>query len=281
MARVVVAGAGAIGASIAYHLALRGADDVVLADVGEIAGGATGKAMGGVRQQFTTEAEVRLAQASVRLFRGARRAAVRAGRLPLPRDHRARARRSSRSGAPSRRLSACRSSASTPRSSTGLRTDDVLGATICREDGIADPAGVTRELVRRAAALGVDVRERTDALTLDAETLVIACGAGSAAVAAARGVELPIRPLVRQLADVGPVDAVPVGLPMTIEENGFHFRRVGADVLRLAMGEPSRAGTGRRTCATSSSRTGASAWRTATRARPARRSAARGPASTT
>ena len=69
MARVVVAGAGAIGASIAYHLALRGADGVVLADVGEIAGGATGKAMGGVRQQFTTEAEVRLAQASVRLFR--------------------------------------------------------------------------------------------------------------------------------------------------------------------------------------------------------------------
>ena len=69
MARVVVAGAGAIGASIAYHLAQRGADGVVLADVGEIAGGATGKAMGGVRQQFTTEAEVRLAQASVRLFR--------------------------------------------------------------------------------------------------------------------------------------------------------------------------------------------------------------------
>ena len=25
---------------------------------------------------------------------------------------------------------------------------------------------------------------------------------------------------------------------MTIEENGFHFRRVGADGLRLAMGEP-------------------------------------------
>ena len=68
MARIVVAGAGAVGASIAYHLALRGADDVVLADRGEIAGGATGKAMGGVRQQFSTAAEVRLAQESVRLF---------------------------------------------------------------------------------------------------------------------------------------------------------------------------------------------------------------------
>jgi sarcosine oxidase subunit beta len=116
--------------------------------------------------------------------------------------------------------------------------DDVLGATICREDGIADPAGVTRELVRRAAALGVDVREQTDALSLEAATLVVACGASSPEVARALGVELPIRPLVRQLADVGPVEDVPRDLPMMIEENGFHFRRVGDDGLRLAMGEP-------------------------------------------
>ena len=49
MARIVVAGAGVVGASIAYHLALRGASDVVLAERGEVASGATGKAMGGVR----------------------------------------------------------------------------------------------------------------------------------------------------------------------------------------------------------------------------------------
>jgi sarcosine oxidase subunit beta len=36
---------------------------------------------------------------------------------------------------------------------------------------------------------------------------------------------------------VGPVDALPADLPMTIEENGFHFRRVGGDSLRLAMPE--------------------------------------------
>ena len=68
MARILVAGAGAIGASVAYHLALRGARDVVLCDRAEIAGGATGKAMGGFRQQFSTAAEVRLAQASHALF---------------------------------------------------------------------------------------------------------------------------------------------------------------------------------------------------------------------
>ena len=68
MARIVVAGAGAIGASIAYQLALRGADDVVLADEARVAAGATGKAMGGVRQQFSTEAEVRLARESIGFF---------------------------------------------------------------------------------------------------------------------------------------------------------------------------------------------------------------------
>ena len=62
MARIVIAGAGAIGASIAYHLALLGARDVVLCDRAEIASGATGKAMGGFRQQFSTEAEVLLAR---------------------------------------------------------------------------------------------------------------------------------------------------------------------------------------------------------------------------
>src|SRR5438445_756582 len=66
--RIVIAGAGAIGASIAYHLAEFGARDVVLADVGEVAGGATSKAMGGVRQQFSTAPEVRLAQESIGFF---------------------------------------------------------------------------------------------------------------------------------------------------------------------------------------------------------------------
>ena len=68
MARIVVAGAGAAGASVAYHLALLGAEDVVLADPRGVAGGSTSRAMGGVRQQFSTAAEVRLAQASIRFF---------------------------------------------------------------------------------------------------------------------------------------------------------------------------------------------------------------------
>lgn len=238
MARLVVAGAGAVGASIAYHLALAGADDVVLADRGEIAGGATGRAMGGVRQQFTTEAEVRLARASVRFFEelgaplfeqvGYLFLATTADGLE---ELVARRELQRALGVPVEDVDAA--------FVAGLRVDDVLGASICREDGVADPAGVTRELVRRAAKLGVDVRERTDALSIGADVLVIACGADSPTLARTVGVALPVRALVRQLGDVGPIANVPPDLPMTVEsETGFHFRRVGADRVRIAMGEP-------------------------------------------
>ena len=65
MARIVVAGSGAIGASVAYHLALLGADDVVVAERGELVSGSTSRAMGGVRQQFSTAEEVVLARESI------------------------------------------------------------------------------------------------------------------------------------------------------------------------------------------------------------------------
>src|SRR5947207_6342495 len=177
MARIVVAGAGAIGASVAYHLALRGARDVVLCDRGEVAGGSTSRAMGGVRQQFSTPAEVRLARDSIRFFEELgpplflqvgyvflattpdglagleRRVAVqRELRVPVER-------------------------VDVP---DGVRADDVLGAVACREDGVADPPAVTRELVRRAGELGVEIMEGVDARELDRDVLVVAAGPWSA-----------------------------------------------------------------------------------------------------
>ena len=234
MARIVVAGGGAVGASIAYHLALLGARDVVLADRAEIASGATGKAMGGFRQQFSTEAEVRLAQASAPLFRelgsplfdpvGYLFLATSAeGWMRL----RERAALQQQLGVPVEEAD--------PSRVPGLRTDDVHGAVACWEDGVAEPAAVTQELVRRAVGLGVDVQEQTDARELARDVLVIACGAASPELHG----ELPIRPLCRQLVDVGPVAKLPRDLPMTVEdETTFHFRR-REETLRLAMTEPS------------------------------------------
>ena len=118
----------------------------------------------------------------------------------------------------------------------GLRTDDVAGAVFCATDGVADPTAVTRELLRRAAERGVEVREHTHAEELDRDVLVIACGARSAELARSVGVELPIRPLCRQLVLTAPLP-LPDDLPLVVEaETGFHFRRRG-DRLVLAMGE--------------------------------------------
>jgi sarcosine oxidase subunit beta len=231
MARIVVAGAGATGASVAYHLAELGADDVLLVDRGEIAGGATSKAMGGVRQQFSTAAEVRLAQASIRFFEELGEplfeqvgyvfvATTEAGLAEL--EERAELQQSL--GVPVERLAV----------PAGVRGDDVVGAIGCRQDGVADPVGVTRELVQRAVERGVEVRERTAAESVESDVVVIACGPRSAEVGSELGVDLPVRPLCRQLLETTPLD-LPRSLPMTIEaETGFHFRRRGVRLV-LAM----------------------------------------------
>ena len=58
-----------IGLSIAYYLAQRGLDDVVVLERGYLAEGASGRNGGGVRQQWSTEINIRLMQESVELCR--------------------------------------------------------------------------------------------------------------------------------------------------------------------------------------------------------------------
>jgi sarcosine oxidase subunit beta len=229
---IVVAGAGAIGASVAYHLALLGAREVVLCDRGDIAGGSTSRAMGGVRQQFSTAAEVRLAQESIGFFEQLGSpyfdqvgylfvATTAAGverleqRLALQRSL----------GVPVERT----------RVPDDVQSGDVLGAVACWKDGVADPPLVTRELVRRAAELGVRVEEGRDAREFDRSVLVVCCGPWSAELAP----ELPIRPLCRQLLETAPLE-LDLRLPMVVEEEtGFHFRRRGgALVLAMSDAEP-------------------------------------------
>jgi sarcosine oxidase subunit beta len=238
--RIVVAGAGAMGASIAYHLALAGADDVVLAERHTVAAGASGKAMGGVRQQFSTAPEVLLARESIRFFEELGPpffdqvgylflATTEAGQAALDERRHVQRDLGVPIEAPGREEVA--------RLVPGLAVDDVLGASFCATDGTADPAAVTHELVRRAVGLGVELRVGVAAQDLEADTVVIACGAYSAEVGAALGVELPVRPLARQLLLTEPVAGLPERLPMIVEaETGFHFRRRGRGLV-LAMSD--------------------------------------------
>jgi sarcosine oxidase subunit beta len=241
MARIAVIGAGAIGASVAYHLALLGARDVVLVDRGEVASGATAKAMGGVRQQFSTAPEVVLARESIRFFEelgppyfhqvGYLFLATTAAGL---RELETRRELQAGLGVPVEAVDADRIAAL----ALGVRVDDVQGGVFCAEDGVADPPAVTRELVRRAVVEGVELLEHADAGSIDADVRVIASGAYSAAVGALFGVDLPVRPLCRQLIETSPLPGLAAGLPMVLEsETGFHFRRRG-ERLVLAMTDP-------------------------------------------
>jgi sarcosine oxidase subunit beta len=226
---IVVAGAGAIGASVAFHLVVLGARDVVLCDRGEVAGGATAKAMGGVRQQFSTAAEVRLAQDSIAFFE----------ELGPPYFHQVGYLFVATTAAGLERLEqrmTLQRSLGVPveraRVPDGVFGGDVVGAVACWSDGVADPPAVTRELVRRATELGVRVKEGTDAQSLDRDVLVVCCGPHSAELAP----ELPVRPLCRQLLETAQLE-LEESLPMVVEEEtGFHFRRRG-DRLVLAMSD--------------------------------------------
>jgi sarcosine oxidase, subunit beta len=66
-ADVVIIGGGVMGASAAFHMAEAGLD-VVLLERGDLAGGSTSKAAGGIRANFSDRRNIALGQRSLELF---------------------------------------------------------------------------------------------------------------------------------------------------------------------------------------------------------------------
>src|SRR5215468_395947 len=69
-AEIAIIGAGVMGLALAYNLALLGHRRVVVLDAHYLAWGASGRNGGGVRQQWSTEMNIRLMQESVELCAG-------------------------------------------------------------------------------------------------------------------------------------------------------------------------------------------------------------------
>ncbi len=68
-ADVVILGAGVMGASIAFHLARRGAGRILVLDKGDVAGGGSGRSSALVRMHYSFPPEVDLAVRSLAIFR--------------------------------------------------------------------------------------------------------------------------------------------------------------------------------------------------------------------
>ena len=241
MARIVVIGAGAIGASVAYHLAKLGADDVVLVDRGEIAGGSTAKAMGGVRQQFSTAAEVILARDSIRFFEelgppyfhqvGYLFLATSEEGLRVLEERRE---LQAGLGVPVESVEPRQIASMAP----GVRVDDVHGGVFCAEDGVADPPSVTRELVRQAVEGGGAPRAHKRRRCRRGRARrrggpLLGQRRRGARRGAARASALSPADQDEAVAELAET------LPMVLEaETGFHFRRRDEGLV-LAMTDPS------------------------------------------
>ena len=210
-------------------------------------------AMGGVRQQFSSAANIRLAQHSVRFFRqfdetmGAPGARPRAwlrqrGYLFLVND--AMAERFERRyvtqrslGANVERLGVDAIRARAP----DLRLDDIRFGLFGPDDGYANPREVLAGFRRAAEAAGaayvtgsvtrvVVAGGRVQAVILDddttvlADALVNAAGPFAARLAAMAGVDLPVTPVRQHLFRCALPRRWPYRFPVVIDPTGVHWR---------------------------------------------------------
>ena len=211
-ADVLVVGAGVVGLSIALALRTRGAQVVVLDRAG-VAEGQSGVQPGGIRLQWGTTLNCRLAiesrawwtTAGERLdepvtfaFDSCGYLFVAHGEAVLERLTAA-VRLQNAAGVPSRVVSPAEAGRLVP----GLRTGSLIGATYCAEDGYMDEpraaiAAIARQLdVRRATVDGIVPDGGAWALDtttgrFNAPSVVVAAGADTRALVGSLGVDLPI-----------------------------------------------------------------------------------------
>jgi sarcosine oxidase, subunit beta len=266
-ADIVIIGGGIIGASIAYQLAVRGATNIIVLERDTLASGSSGRATGGLRQQFADELDIRFSIEGIRFYEQF----TAAGNSSAPPEYRPphfyqygymflisieESRQAMQHhvalqqslGVPTRWISAAEAQQRVPQ----LVVDDLLGATFCPTDGYSDPGAMARALAYEAQTRGVTFREasavvgitvehqRVQAVQTPQETIatpmvINATGAYAAFVAHLVGLaDLPVRPLRRQVYRTDPFANLPQDVPMTVDlSSGFHFRRRGESVLLI------------------------------------------------
>jgi len=262
MPDVIIVGAGVIGTSIAYHLAKNGCRDVVVLEKDYIGSGSTEKCPGGIRQQFATEANIRLSTESVRFFEsfeeetgytadfrqhGYLILATSEAELATFRDN---VELQRELGLEVGLLSPGEVGELVP----GLNLDDIVGASFCATDGYADPYSVVSGFTSAARRLGVKIHEETEVSSIKlakgrvkgvqttkgdfaAAVVVNAAGPYAGIIAGMAGVDIPLQPSRRHIFITepefnrnAPLDGLDRSeLPMVVDfHNGFWFRREGA-----------------------------------------------------
>lgn len=257
VAEVIIIGGGVIGCSIAYHLAKLGCHDVAVLEKNYIGSGSTGKCPGGIRQQFSSEINVRLSMESVKFFErfeeetGYPADFHQHGYLMLATTEKEL--ESLHQNATLQRRLGLKVYLLSPQEAKqivpGLNIEDIGGATYCPTDGYADPSSVVHGFVSVAKRLGVKISEETEVISVklsgervrgvmtnngefEAPVIVNAAGPYAAQVGRMVRLDVPVRPSRRHFFITAALDEIPRGTPMVIDfHNGFWFRREGAGLI--------------------------------------------------
>ena len=251
-AQVAIVGGGVIGASIAYHLAREGVDDILIIDRAPGPGaGSTGRATGGFRAQFATPINVQLSLDSrERLLRFEDETGVDPGYQEVgylwlaSRQSEMEAQRAAQEVQRAQGLDQVREVDLNEIAQINplVAGDDLIGGSFCPTDGYIRPLEILRGYLESSERLsvrflwdaectsmdisdGVVSRIRTTRGDVTVERVVNAAGPWAARIASMAGVRLPVAPLRRQAAVTVPTDAIPADMPMTIfMTGGFHIR---------------------------------------------------------
>jgi len=257
-ADIVIIGGGVMGASTAYHLALKGCPNVLLLERESFFGmQATGRCAGGIRHQFGTEINVRISLLSLPMLDRFEQ------ELGQPIDLRycgylflltnAQDVAAFRQQVEMQRRLGAQTEWLQPEQIADLaplvNLDGVLAGTFNAHDGLADPNSVVQGYVSGARRLGarllndVDVtgiRVKggkvqgviTDQGEIAAPVVVNAAGPWAGVVGEMVGVPIPVAPVRRQIAVTGPIPQVPPDFPFVIDfATGLYFHREGQGIL--------------------------------------------------
>jgi glycine/D-amino acid oxidase-like deaminating enzyme len=256
-ADVVVVGSGGFGASTAFHLAERGAGEIVLVDRRELASQTSPRAAGLVSHARTTDLMtelVKIAGAKIARFTEATGQPldwVRSGSLKVARRPEdvgvveADMVRGERLGLDVGLVSADVANELNPF----LQPDGVLAVLRVGDDLYFDPAQVAIGYVRGAEARGVTLLPHTtvtrvnvddgrvesvetDSGLIRTHAVVDAAGAWTRQVAAASGIRIPLVPTRHQLFVTEPLDGVRADLPIVrIMDAAVYVRPCGGGLL--------------------------------------------------
>ncbi len=265
-ADAVVVGGGVNGLAVAYELAKAGVRDIVVVEKSYLGSGSTGRCGGGIRQQWTTEENIRLAQESVTayerlaaelgiqtFFRQGGYLMVTENEEDLPALREAVALQN-RCDVPSEFLSPeeCR------RVVPELDISRIKGATFCPRDGTAYPFAVVWGYARAARRRGVRIFIRTAVTKVKADDgritgvtttrgeistplLVNCAGPWARSLAAMVGVSLPNR---QERHEIMVSESLkPFLEPMVISiSNGIYFSQSLRGEIVGGIGDPDEPG---------------------------------------